>query len=384
MTPIQTKSAELNAHGMNLGFPLGIEMPLIDGGSFLAHSSGLTIYYHPSVGAHEVHGYILIHYSSLGGPLGQLGYPVSDETYWPEANGRKSEFQNGYIVYNGSTYVKTHFEFAMYNVAARAYAALDLAPSVAKQQILTEENQTEGVNWCGFALANFYRKAGADPAHFPLFSSTLGLLSFGSYYTMDIFGKTIPRARVTKINVNGTWEDLKDYHLFIGSPRKVTLFTELQSGTPLDITPGDIVLFDHTAGAGPDHIQVVYKWEEDIRRLTVIDGNGGGFIDGESLKKEFNVPILIPGTHFILPDPIPQFPGGVSKAEKQLQLSSLLGRSLFLPANQSGHVGVTMHTLTAAKQNNPDPNNPTSPHQRVFAIVRPSKADFEKHTYNSI
>lgn len=56
-----------------------------------------TIEWSPQTGAHEVHGGIRVHYASLGGPEGFLGYPMTDETGTPDGVGRYNHFEHGSI-----------------------------------------------------------------------------------------------------------------------------------------------------------------------------------------------------------------------------------------------------------------------------------------------
>ena len=92
-------------------FSIGIPWQILsaaDGGlfcQFRKHVPGdigqNAIYWHPSIGAHAVLGAIHSKWLALGGELGKLGYPVSDEAPWYEApGGRYSDFQRGRIVWD--------------------------------------------------------------------------------------------------------------------------------------------------------------------------------------------------------------------------------------------------------------------------------------------
>jgi uncharacterized protein with LGFP repeats len=52
---------------------------------------------------HEVHGLILVEYNSVGGPLGVLGWPTTDETAIPGGGGRYNYFQSGGIFWSVAT-----------------------------------------------------------------------------------------------------------------------------------------------------------------------------------------------------------------------------------------------------------------------------------------
>lgn len=63
-----------------------------------------TIYWSGSTGAFEVQGDIRTKYKSLNGPIGQLGFPTSDEGAIPGAAGaRYNTFQNGSILWFGNS-----------------------------------------------------------------------------------------------------------------------------------------------------------------------------------------------------------------------------------------------------------------------------------------
>lgn len=394
MTPIQQKSYILQALHYNLGLPIGFETPLLNGSAFLAYSSGITIYHHPDVGTFEVHGAILGFYILQGGPLGGLGYPITDEIDWREGDGKKSVFQNGIIAWNpqkGSRILQSDgLAIYLQKAAENAFMMLTLPFSESKSLIIREEyvqiNPKTGIifDWCGYTVENFYRKAGFDLNHFPLFESTQGLLSYGSYYTRDIYENEFPSKSKTKIEENGVWEDLKEYHKSRGALRGILLYDKLQAGTPLDILPGDIVLVDGKKGSasGPDHIQIVYKWDELTRVLIVIDGNGLSFAQEETLKKHFSVENLILGTHYSEAGSTPEI-NNLTKLEKQQILDNLVGQKFLIP-NYGDRLGISCHVLKSDKQKNPARPTDTSPHHRVYAIIRSSIVDFESHSYQHI
>lgn len=71
-------------------------------GSFQHYANG-SIYYHPSTGAHEVHGLIRARWASLGWERSFLGYPLTDESTTPDGIGRYNHFQGGSIYWSPST-----------------------------------------------------------------------------------------------------------------------------------------------------------------------------------------------------------------------------------------------------------------------------------------
>jgi uncharacterized protein with LGFP repeats len=88
-----------------LGYPLTDELGTPDGvGRFNHFSKGGSIYWHPSSGAHEVHGAIRDNWSSNGWETGPAGYPITNETGTPDGVGRYNHFsRNASIYWTGST-----------------------------------------------------------------------------------------------------------------------------------------------------------------------------------------------------------------------------------------------------------------------------------------
>jgi LGFP repeat len=89
------------------GFPSVNELPVVrDGTTIGARSSfdggGGTIYWSASTGAFEVHGDLDRAYSSRGGPAGDLGFPVTDETEIPGGAGRYNRFERGSLFWYGT------------------------------------------------------------------------------------------------------------------------------------------------------------------------------------------------------------------------------------------------------------------------------------------
>ncbi|MFV8754310.1 LamG-like jellyroll fold domain-containing protein [Nannocystaceae bacterium ST9] len=85
-----------------LGMPLTDEQAIHDQAGAeigrLGVFEGGTIYFCDRTGAHEVHGEILTAYRMLGGPAGELGFPITDEL--ATANGiRYGAFERGVIVW---------------------------------------------------------------------------------------------------------------------------------------------------------------------------------------------------------------------------------------------------------------------------------------------
>jgi len=95
-SPIDQKYASLGGPGGFLGSPIIPETTTPDGvGRYRQYQNG-SIYWHPSTGAHEIHGDIRAKWASLGWEQSTLGYPTSDEVEAPDG-GRISYFERGSI-----------------------------------------------------------------------------------------------------------------------------------------------------------------------------------------------------------------------------------------------------------------------------------------------
>ncbi|MEN2281685.1 hypothetical protein AAGF08_06055 [Algoriphagus sp. SE2] len=103
VNPITAKYWALGGSGGWLGVATTGILKCPDGiGSFQHYVNG-SIYYHPSTGAHEVHGLIKARWKSLGWERSFLGYPKTDETKTPDGIGRYNHFQGGSIYWSPST-----------------------------------------------------------------------------------------------------------------------------------------------------------------------------------------------------------------------------------------------------------------------------------------
>ncbi|MEO8116281.1 MAG: hypothetical protein ABI653_01455 [Bacteroidota bacterium] len=99
----------LSGGGVNTwGYPVCNESDIMNGSSLKGKFSefeGCTIYWSSSSGAFEVHGDIRTNYRSLNGPIGQMGFPTSDQGDIPGASApaKYNTFQNGSILWFGSS-----------------------------------------------------------------------------------------------------------------------------------------------------------------------------------------------------------------------------------------------------------------------------------------
>ncbi|RME70940.1 MAG: hypothetical protein D6781_05400, partial [Verrucomicrobia bacterium] len=102
---IRTKWIQLGAERGFLGYPTTGERTGADRdarGRYNHFQHG-SIYWHPSTGAHEVHGAIHAKYVELGAEASFLGYPTTDERQTPDRRGRFNHFQAGSIYWTPQT-----------------------------------------------------------------------------------------------------------------------------------------------------------------------------------------------------------------------------------------------------------------------------------------
>lgn len=103
---VQSKWVALGAEKGFLGYPVS---DTVDGswaqGRFSHFQQG-SIFWHPQLGAHEVHGEIRKEWASLGWEGGSLGYPGTDEKSAPKSKTRYSQFQYGAVYWHPA--VGTH------------------------------------------------------------------------------------------------------------------------------------------------------------------------------------------------------------------------------------------------------------------------------------
>lgn len=96
---IRSKFVALGCESGFLGFPLTDETKTPDGIGRFNHFQGGSVYWKPSISAHEVHGLIKAYWANHGWETNpDLGYPISDEL--PTAAGSKnrcSDFENGVV-----------------------------------------------------------------------------------------------------------------------------------------------------------------------------------------------------------------------------------------------------------------------------------------------
>lgn len=100
MTAIDTKYTQLGGNNSFLGAPIIEERVCPDGVGHYRHYQYGSIYWHPNTGAHEIHGSIRQRWSQLGWETSFLGYPLCDETVTPDGVGRFNHFQGGAIYWH--------------------------------------------------------------------------------------------------------------------------------------------------------------------------------------------------------------------------------------------------------------------------------------------
>jgi len=127
----------IRSGGLNkYGFPISDEMEIKKDGVVVGKTSefeSATFYWKAGIGAFEVHGQILGRYlNELNGPLGQLGFPTSNELDIPgvEGPGRANTFENGTILWFGnerSIRVALPFKIFIHRVETREDEGVGMA-----------------------------------------------------------------------------------------------------------------------------------------------------------------------------------------------------------------------------------------------------------------
>lgn len=103
MGAIDAKYQALGGCASVLGKPTTNELATPDGVGRFNHFEHGSIYWTPSLGAHEVHGSIHDKWAALDWEKGILGYPITDEVRTPDNVGRYNVFENGSIYWTQAT-----------------------------------------------------------------------------------------------------------------------------------------------------------------------------------------------------------------------------------------------------------------------------------------
>lgn len=100
---IRGKWAKLGWEKSVLGYPKTDESSCpVGNGKYNLFQGGTILWYPPSKEAFEVHGAIRSKWGSLGWESGFLGFPTTDESKTPDGMGRYNHFQNGSIYWKPS------------------------------------------------------------------------------------------------------------------------------------------------------------------------------------------------------------------------------------------------------------------------------------------
>ncbi len=100
---IRQKWQQLRWETGPLGYPVTDETPTPDGVGRYNHFQRGSIYWHPAIGAFAVWGPIRLKWQQLRWETGPLGYPLTDETATPDGAGRYNHFRSGSIYWHPST-----------------------------------------------------------------------------------------------------------------------------------------------------------------------------------------------------------------------------------------------------------------------------------------
>ncbi|MCI5157221.1 MAG: hypothetical protein D3906_02080 [Candidatus Electrothrix sp. AUS1_2] len=100
---IRERWEKLGWEKSSLGYPVTDELTASDTKGRYNHFQGGSIYWHPDIGTHEVHGAICERWEKLGWEKSVLGYPITDELTTPDGIGRYNHFQHGSIYWSPQT-----------------------------------------------------------------------------------------------------------------------------------------------------------------------------------------------------------------------------------------------------------------------------------------
>ncbi|MDR7128447.1 hypothetical protein J2X69_000779 [Algoriphagus sp. 4150] len=111
-----------------------------DGIGRYQHYVNGSIYYHPSIGAHEVHGLIRARWQSMGWERSLLGYPLTDESKCPDGIGRYNHFQGGSIYWSPSSGA-----WEVHGAIRAKYSSLGWEKSFLRYPLTNENTCPDGV-----------------------------------------------------------------------------------------------------------------------------------------------------------------------------------------------------------------------------------------------
>lgn len=100
---IRTRWLDLGAEGSDFGYPVSDETVSRDGVGRFSEFQGATVLWHPATGAFEVHGLIRARWRDLGAEISPLGYPTTNESVAPDGFGRYNHFEHGSIFWTPTT-----------------------------------------------------------------------------------------------------------------------------------------------------------------------------------------------------------------------------------------------------------------------------------------
>lgn len=140
-TFINAKYSALSSAAGFLGSPTTAVTVCPDGVGYFRHFQGGSIYWHPSTGAHEVHGLIRQRWAQMGWETSFLGYPKTDETVGrdPQSAGRFNHFQGGSIYWHPNAGT-----FEVHGAIRAKYLALGAEASVLGYPTTDETGTPDG------------------------------------------------------------------------------------------------------------------------------------------------------------------------------------------------------------------------------------------------
>jgi len=219
-----------------------------------------------------------------------------------------------------------------------------------------------GAAWCG-AFANAqHGRSGMD--------SDLGRAFMHTTNAENFFRYRHNGRNPGWIRADGTWHHVREFHQSRGSERQWWDAEAVRAHQQVTPQAGDVVLIDHSGSAAANHVAMVHSYDPSTHRLTMIDGNGGGFVVDHRRRD---------GDH------------GAAASDPNRAHAEAAAGGQSLRRGGAGDVTMSVRDLDnepTTDQVNADvarvSGNPGArrQHSRIYGLGRMSAVDYEDHEYS--
>jgi hypothetical protein len=183
--PIASRSRYAGGPLGRLGFPMSDQRTAADGVGAYNHFQGGSIFWSPATGAHEVHGVLRARWAQLGWERSPLGYPISDE--YAVNGGGQSDFVGGFLRRDTATDAVRMALLAPYQGAGTWITRYRFSREFGGADAPTTPADVDAMAAAG--VRTIYIQAAADDPRY------LGLLS------SDLLGRFLTRAHARGMKV---------------------------------------------------------------------------------------------------------------------------------------------------------------------------------------